>query len=178
MYDPREDKPGFAAHPSQVRVNKAVRNQVEMVMRDLDSTLPGDHPVRAIWAFLERLDLSAFYASIEAVEGEPGRPATDPQVLLALWVYATAEGIGSARHLERLCEEHDAFRWLRGGVPINYHMLADFRVTHGEALDKLLSEILTAMMAADLVTLKRVSQDGKRARADDGAASFRRESSL
>ena len=95
--EPREDKPGFAAHPSQVRVNKAVRNQVEMVMRDLDSTLPGDHPVRAIWAFLERLDLSAFYASIEAVEGEPGRPATDPQVLLALWVYATAEGIGSAR---------------------------------------------------------------------------------
>jgi transposase len=132
--------------PEQARVNKPVRDQVEMVMRKLDSTVAEDHPARAIWAFVERLDLAMFYADIQALEGVAGRPSTDPQALLALWLYATSEGIGSAHELARLCEEHDAYRWLRGGVPINYHMLSDFRTAHGRALDELLTQILAAMM--------------------------------
>lgn len=99
-------------------------------------------------------------------------------MLLALWFYATAEGIGSARRLDRLCEEHDAYRWLRGGVPVNYHMLSDFRVQHGEAVDTLLSEILAVMMKSGVVILNRVAQDGMRVRASAGAASFRREPKL
>jgi transposase len=149
-----------------------------MVLRDLDSLLPEDHLARAIWAFVARLDLSAFYAPIKAVEGSPGHPATDPQVLVALWVYATADGVGKARQLDRLCHEHDAYRWLRGGVPINYHMLSDFRVEHGQALNDLLSEVLAAMMAEGLVNPDRVSQDGLRVRASAGASSFRREERL
>jgi transposase len=149
-----------------------------MMLRDLDSLLPEDHLARAIWAFVARLDLTAFYAPIKAVQGEPGHPATDPKVLVALWVYATADGIGKARQIDRLCHEHDAYRWLRGGVPINYHMLSDFRVEHGQALDGLLSEILAAMMAEGLINLDRVSQDGLRVRASAGAKSFRREERL
>lgn len=164
--------------PSEARLYEPVRNQVEMVLRDLDSLLPEDHLARAIWAFVDRLDLSAFYAPIKAVQGEPGHPATDPKVLVALWVYATADGIGKARQIDRLCHEHDAYRWLRGGVPINYHMLSDFRVEHGQALNDLLSEILAAMMAGGLVNLDRVSQDGLRVRASAGASSFRREERL
>ena len=78
------------------RVRRPVRNQIQMVMQDLEATLPEEHQARAIWDFLERLNLAAFYGSIQAVEGGPGRPASDPQVLLALWVYATVEGVGSA----------------------------------------------------------------------------------
>jgi transposase len=167
-----------ATRREQARLYKPVRNQVEMMLRDLDSLLPEGHLARAIWAFVEKLDLSAFYAPIEAIVGEPGHPATDPQVLVALWVYATGEGIGKARQLDRLCQEHDAYRWLRGGVPINYHMLSDFRVEHGQALNDLLSEILAAMMAAGLVNSDRVSQDGMRVRASAGAGSFRREERL
>ena len=142
---------------------------------DLESLVPLDHPARAIWGFLEKLDLSAFYGSIKAVENRPGRPTTDPQVLLALWLLATGQGIGigSARRLARLCEEHDAYRWLRGHVPINYHMLSDFRVAHQEALDDLLTQIIGSLMAAGAVTLERVAQDGMRVRAGAGAASFR-----
>lgn len=162
----------------QARVNVAVRNQLEMMARDLDSLIPADHPVRAIWALVCRLDLSAFYAPIKAVLGSPGHPATDPRVLVALWLYACVEGIGSARELDRVCREHDAFRWLRGGVPLNYHLLADFRVQHGGALNDLMSQVLAAMMAEGLVTLKRVSQDGMRVRASAGASSFRREKKL
>ena len=61
---------------------------------------------------------------------------------LALWLLATVDGIGSARRLARLCQEHDAYRWMRGNVPVNYHMLSDFRVAHQEALDGLLTQII------------------------------------
>ena len=162
----------------EARVRRPVRNQVEMMLRDLDSLLAGGHPVRAIWAFLEGLDLSAFYESVKATADRPGRPASDPRVLLALWVYATTEGVGSARQLDRLCQEHDAYRWLCGGVPVDYHLLSDFRVAHQEALDRLLTEIVGTLMANSLVTLKQVAQDGVKVRAGAGAGSFHRRSHL
>jgi len=146
--------------------------------RDLDAALPPGHAARAIWEFLEQLDLSAFYGSIKAVLDGPGRPTTDPQVLLALWLLATTENIGSARQIARLCEEHDAYRWLCGGVPINYHMLADFRAAQQAALDDLLTQIVASLMAAGAVTLERVAQDGVRVRASAGASSFRRKDTL
>jgi transposase len=158
---------------SQARVVRAERRQMEMLPTTLDEQLAEDHPARAIWSYLERVDLDEFYASIDAVEGEPGRPASDPQVLLAVWLLATAQGVGSARHVARLCEEHIAYRWLRAGVPINYHLLADVRVRHRRALNALLTQILAALMTAGLVGLRRVAQDGLRVRANAGAASFR-----
>ena len=162
----------------EARLLQPVRDQMEMVVRHLDSVVPEDHPVRAVWDFLGSLDLSAFYAGIKAVGDQPGRPATDPQVLLALWLYATVEGVGSARRLEALCQEHDAYRWLCGGVPVNYHTLSDFRVTHQGELEGLLTEILASMMAAGLVQLKQVAQDGVKVRASAGAGSFRRRDRL
>jgi len=162
----------------QLRLRKPVRNQVEMVLRDLDSLVSEDHPVRAIWEFLQGLNLSAFYGSIKVALDVPGRPASDPQVLLALWIYATVEGVGSARRLDKLCQEHDAYKWLCGGVPVNYHTLAGFRVTHQEALEKLLTEIIATMMHQKLVTLKQVAQDGIKVRAGAGAGSFHQGDSL
>ena len=112
------------------RIARAVRDQVELVPQSLEERVAQEHPARAIWAVLERLDLGAFYRQIRAAVDGPGRPASDPRVLLGLWMLATEEGIGSARRLARLSEEHDAYRWLRGGVPVNYHLLAAFRVAH------------------------------------------------
>jgi transposase len=152
---------------------RAVRNQVEWAPQVLDNLLPVDHQARMIWACLERLDLSGFYGSVKAVTDRPGRPASDPEVLLALWLYATADAVGSARRLAQLCEEHDAYRWIRGGVPVDYHLLAEFRVIHQKELDDLLTQILGVLMAQGLVTLEQVAQDGMKVRASAGAASFR-----
>jgi len=162
-------------HP---RVVTAERRQVELRPCDLESLLAPTHRARAIWEIVERLDLAAFYAPIRARDAEPGRPATDPKVLLALWLYATTEGVGSARELARLCDEHDAYRWLRGGVPINYHTLSDFRTGHAQALDELLTQVLAALTKAGLLELKRVAQDGMRVRASAGQSSFRRQPRL
>jgi transposase len=163
---------------SSPRVATAQRNQLEMRTFDLDSTLGSDHVARAIWAVVDRLDLSAFYAEIKARGAAPGRSATDPKILLCLWLYATTQGVGSGREVDRLCGTDDAYRWICGGVALNYHTLNDFRVEHGSKLDDLLVQVLGAMSNQGLVRLERVAQDGMRVRADAGAASFRREETL
>lgn len=127
-----------------------------------------------MWAFVESLDLSAFHERIRAVEGHAGRPPIDPAILLGLWLYATLDGVGSARALDRLCDEHDAYRWIAGGVSVNYHTLADFRVDHADRLEALLVGSVAALLATGEVTLRRVAHDGIRVRASAGAASFRR----
>lgn len=160
------------------RIQTAQRNQLEMRTVDLDATIRPDHAARLIWAVVERLDLAAFYGEIRARGAVPGRPAIDPKLLLALWLYATTDGVGSGRELERLCTQADPYRWLCGGVPVNYHSLNDFRVEHGEKLDDLMTQVLGALTHQGLVRLERVAQDGMRVRADAGAASFRREPTL
>lgn len=160
------------------RVKRANRAQSVLDAVCLDDLIPADHRARAFWGLLEKLDLSAFYAPIQAREGEAGRPALDPRVLCCLWLYATSEGIGSARHLARLCERDAPYRWICGGMHVGAHTLSDFRVGNEEALDTLLSELLAALMRRGVVRLARVAQDGVRVRANAGAASFRRERSL
>jgi transposase len=145
---------------------------------DLNSLLDDEHPARAIWGLVEKLDLSKFEAAITARGETAGRPAIDPKILLTLWLYATSQAVGSAREVERLCEMHHAYQWICGGVHVNHHTLSDFRVSHQGALDDLMTQILGVLKHQGLVELKRVAQDGMRVRASAGAASFRREKSL
>ena len=161
-----------------VRVMKPCRNQLQMRSVDLDSLLAAEHPARIVWAFVEKLDLSPLYAQIKAAGEHPGRPAIDPAVLMALWLVATLDGVGSARALDRLCTEHDAYRWICGGVEVNYHTLSDFRVQHVNFLDDVLTRSVAVLMLTGTVTLNRVAQDGVRVRASAGGGSFRRRKRL
>ena len=160
------------------RVQSAVRNQVELRACDLDSALPADHQARAVWAFVHWLDLQALYAQIRAVEGGVGRAPIDPAILMSLWLYATLDGVGSARELDRLCDSDDAYRWLCGGVGVNHHTLSDFRVEHTQWLDSQLTRGVAALLSQGLVSMNRVAHDGMRVRAHAGAASFRRRETL
>jgi transposase len=160
------------------RLREANRAQLAWGRIDLEAHLPDDHPARAIGAVIERLDLSALYAPIEARDEVAGAPAIDPQLLLGLWVYATSEGEGSAREIWRLTQLHAAYRWLCGGVEVGYHTLSDFRSQQGAVLDALITQVLALLMKQDLVDLSRVAQDGTRVRASAGAASFRRAQTL
>ncbi len=160
------------------RLRLPERRQVELRAVSLDELVAADHRVRLVWRFVEGLELSALYAEIKAVEGHPGHPPADPRLLVALWLYATVEGIGSARALARLCQEHLAFQWLCGGVGMNHKTLSDFRVGHGAVLEGLLVESFAALLKTGVASLDRVAQDGMRVRASAGAASFRRHSTL
>lgn len=160
------------------RLRVPERAQIELRASDIDSLIGEDHRARLIWAYVMALDLTELEDKIEAREGEPGRPKIMPQLLVALWLYATSEGVGSARALAKLCESHDAYRWLCGGVSINYHTLSDFRVGCADLLDRLLIEHLAALAKGGLINLDTLVQDGMRIRANAGASSFRRAETL
>ena len=131
-----------------------------------------------MWAFVQSRDLQALYAQIRAVEGSVGRAPIDPAILMSLWLYATLDGVGSARELDRLCESDDAYRWLCGGVGVNHHTLSDFRVAHPQWLDGQLTRSVAGLLSQGLVSMNRVAHDGMRVRAHAGAASFRRRETL
>jgi transposase len=149
-----------------------------MTWSSLDERLDPDSQARVVWSLVCRLDLDAWLKDIKAVDHHVGRDATDPRLLVALWVFATLKGIGSARELARLCKDHLAYQWLCGGVSVNYHMLADFRSQGGDKWDELLTQIVATLMSEDLVTMDRVAQDGMKVRADAGKSSFRRQGRL
>jgi transposase len=173
-------RPSVETGPTAVapRVLEARRDVVELRAFDLEATIAHDHPVRAVWAFVQAQDLKPLYAQIRSVKGRAGAPAIDPAILMALWLWATVDAVGSAREVARLCERDDAYRWLCGGVGVNHHTLADFRTAHTEWLDDQLSRSIAALMQRKLVKLEVVAQDGVRVRAAAKAASFRRLSKL
>jgi transposase len=177
---PHEVEAGREAGESKpaVRLRVPERRQITMVVQCPDDLVPAQHPVRMVMALVERLDLSRFAETIKAREGVAGRDATDPRLLVGLWLYGCIRGIGSARELARRCEESAAFRWLCGGVSVNHRLLSDFRGDHGAALDELFTQVIASLVDQELVSVSRVSQDGVRVRVSAGAGSFRREERL
>jgi transposase len=175
LFDPGEPPPMPAPAPGgSPRLRYANRQQVEMRTCALDALLPEEHAARTVWAYVASLDLSDLLGKVKAVAGGAGAAATDPRILLALWLYATLRGVGSARELDRRCRDEIAFEWICGGVSLNYHTLADFRVDHVEVLDRLLTNSVAVLLEQDLVSMERVAQDGMKVRASAGASSFRR----
>jgi transposase len=166
---------------SAVRLRKPERMQVKIVMQCLNDLVPAGHQVRTVAAFVATLDLSAFCEPIKAREGHVGQSATDPALLVSLWLYANIRGIGSAREVARRCdplEGNASFRWLCGDVSLNHHLLSDFRVDHADALDELFTQVVALLVKKGLVKVTRISQDGVRVRASAGTDSFTREQSL
>jgi len=160
------------------RLREPVRDQIELRPLDLDALLAPDHPARLIWDYVQTLDLRELEDAIKAREHTPGQAPPSPRLLLALWLFATSQGVGSARALDRLCKSHDAYRWLCGGVSLNYHGLSDFRTVPITLLDRLLTENVATLSTAGVIDLDEVVQDGVRVRASAGASSFRRKKKL
>ena len=158
--------------PGCPRLKRADRFQIGWQLADLDSLLAEDHKARFVWEWVQGVDVSPLEAEVKAVEGLPGQSAIDPRILLGVWMLATMDGVGSARALDRLCKENIGYRWMCGGVSVNYHTLSDFRVGHEAYLEQLLIEGVAALMTEGLVQLIAVAQDGKKLRASAGSSSF------
>lgn len=159
--------------PAGLRVETAERGQIEFQHGSLDDLLSPDHRARQVWDYVEGLDLGVLYGRVRTTVQSTGRPAIDPAILMSLWLYATLDGVGSARLLDRLCKGEAAYRWLCGGVGVNYHTLSDFRSDAGPVLDDLLSRSVTGLIVSGLVDVQAVAVDGLRVRASAGSGSFR-----
>jgi transposase len=169
--------PGSAGRGAP-RFRHPERRQLGWHAASIDDLIAPDHPVRAVWAFAQALDLRALHEAVKAREGVAGQAPPAPELMMALWLWATVDGVGSARQLAKLCEEHLAYRWLCGGVSMNYHTLSDFRVAHAALLQRLLADGVAALVAEGLVSLEVLAQDGVKVRAAAGASSFRRRGRL
>jgi transposase len=167
-----------AAGSGAPRLRRPERHQVGLELAALDDLVAEDHPVRAVWGFVSTLALGALHDGVKAREGVAGHPAAAPELMMALWLWATVDGVGSARQLDKLCKQHLAYRWLCGGVSMNYHSLSDFRMAHGALLERLLADGVAALVAEGLVALDLLAQDGIKVRAAAGAGSFRRRARL
>lgn len=163
---------------ASARVSRPHRTQVEMQLFSLDQMLPDDHRARTVWAFVQSLDLESLYEKIEVSGNQAGRTAIAPEILVAVWLLATLDGIGAARELDRRCTTDIPYLWLLGGVTVNYHTLSDFRVQRGPFLERLLVDTVAALVDQGLVPLETIAQDGMRVRASAGKSSFRRQPSL
>lgn len=160
------------------KLNIPIRNQVEIMSFSIDDLIPLDHKARAVWAYANKLDLSTIISNIQSYQGNVGRSATDPRLLLSLWLYATIEGISCGRVIERYCKEHNGFKWLCGGVDVNYHTINDFRNGNKNSLNELLTQSVALFLSQNLIDLESISQDGIRVRANAGTSSFRRKPRL
>jgi transposase len=162
------------------RVRRKEINRQQLLLRpvEVEKLVDWNHPVRAIWELVGRLNLEPFYAEIESVEGVAGRPVWDPPLLISLWLYAYKDGVNSAREIARLCEYHPAYQWLTGLEVVNYHTLADFRTGHKKALDQLFIEVLGVLSHEGLITLQRVMHDGTKVKACASDKSFHRKATL
>jgi transposase len=169
-----------AKQESETRVGKPryeVIDREQLCWRpiDIERLIGAEHPARAVWEFIGRLDLSPYQEDARAVEGKAGRPRWEPRLVVSLWVYGYSQGIGSARAIEELCQWEPAYQWLTGSRVINAHTLSDFRVKHDPALNGLFVQTLGLLSADGLITLERVMQDGTKIRAKAAADSFRRQ---
>lgn len=159
--------------PAGLRLETAERGQIEFQHGSLDDLLSPDHRARQVWDYVEGLDLGVLYGRVRTTVQSTGRPAIDPAILMSLWLYATLDGVGSARLLDRLCKSEAAYRWLCGRVGVNYHTLSDFRSDAGPVLDDLLSRSVAGLIASGLIDVQAVAVDGLRVRASAGSSSFR-----
>jgi len=159
--------------PPGLRLETAVRTQIEFQQSSLDDLLAPDHRARQVWDYVEELDLSLLYGRVRTTMSSSGRPAIDPAILVSLWLYATLEGVGSARLLDRLCKTDLACLWLLGGVSVNYHTLSDFRGSAGPVLDELLSQSLTGLIASGSVDVRVLAVDGMKLQSLASGRSFR-----
>jgi transposase len=175
---PAEPSPTAPPLERKPRLKPVDRQQVCLRMIDPDRLVGEDHPVRAIWDLLGRLDLSLFYEGIKAVEGQPGRDHSDPRVLIALWLYAISRGVREARYLDEWAQYEPGCQWLLGLGRINYHTLSDFVTRYEAALDKLFVDVGQVLLNEGAVDLERVTHDGTKVRAAASRGSFKREERL
>lgn len=160
------------------RIEEPQRAQGAMVFEYPEDALEPSHPARVLWDVLGKMDLKAFSKGCVAVEGAAGRALKSPRMLLALWLYALSQAVGSEREIARLVHSDLAYRWIAGNVDISHQKLSQFRVGHGAALSELMTNILATLMHKGLLSLAVVAQDGTRTRAAASSPSFRTYGSL
>lgn len=133
-------------------------DQAYLLPPSVGDELGPDHLCFFIRGVIERLDMSVFEQSYSAEGGE----LYAPQLMLAVWLYAYALGVTSARQVERRLVEDLAFRYLAAGERVDNWALSAFRRRHSRALNDAFTQVLEWAQSQGMVKLGRVAIDSTR----------------
>jgi transposase len=134
------------------------RDQELLLPPSLREWLPEDHLAWFVLETVGELELEPFYA---AYRGDGwGAAAHDPEMMVALLVYAYAIGVRSARGIERRCRDDVAFRVITANQVPDHATIARFRARHEDAISKLFGGVLELCAKAGLVRVGIVAVDG------------------
>ncbi len=162
----------------KIKYKPVDRAQTSLEVLDYELLIEANHPARVIWELVGKLKLEQFAKDYKTKEGEAGSPRWSPQLLISLWVYAYTLGVSGARSIERMMRQEAGLRWLAANQQVNYHTLADFRVAHREALQKLFIEFLAMLEKAGVVNLETLLHDGTKMKAQAAKSSMHRRRTL
>jgi len=171
-----KQQPSYAKR--NLKLHEPQRLQVEIKYGALDDCLEHDHKARIIWECVQAMDTNSCFRHLKTMINGRGRKATNPEVLLALWILACTDNISSSRVLVDLTKKHDAYRWICGGVAINHDMLCTFRSLDTSIFEDLCTSCLALMQFEGLLSDSDFAQDGTRIQSAAGNGSGRREKTL
>jgi transposase len=140
------------------------RDQELLLPPDLRDWLPENHLAWFVLAAVKEMDLYAFYRPYSA-DGV-GRPAHEPEMMVALWLYAYCRGQRSARVIERACIEDVAFRVIAGNRCPDHTTIARFRQRHEDAIAGLFGEVLALCADGGLAAVGVLAVDGTKVHAN------------
>ncbi len=126
--------------------------------------LAEDHLAWTVLAAVAEMDLSAFYGAYRA-DGH-GRQAYEPSMMVALLMYAYAQGNRSSRGIERECVEDVAYRVIAANLAPDHSTIAEFRKRHEAALAGLFGDVLSLCRQAGLVKVGVSAIDGTKMHAN------------
>ena len=161
-----------------LKVRKPERAQVQFVSTSLDDLIDESHLARKIWHFVESLNTTVLFSGLKTQEGKAGQRAIDRQVLLALWLYALISGITSGREIARRIESDNPFKWIAGGLHINYHTIDDFRSTNKDSFGDLMVQMIASMISADVISGETIAVDGMKISAKAKGSRFHRKKTI
>jgi len=134
------------------------RDQLFLLPPDMRDWLPEGHLVWFVLDVVERVDTSVLHDRHPNVG--VGRQAYDPDMMLALLIYAYCTGIRSSRQIERLCAVDVAFRVLCANDAPDHTTIARFRQDHQAQAVRLFTDVLVLCQAAGLASVGVVAVDG------------------
>src|SRR5487761_1169521 len=140
------------------------RDQLFLLPVSMRDWLEEGHLAWFLIDVVAKIDTAAFHAS-HPNDGV-GRPAYDPDMMLALLLYAYGTGSRSSRRIEAACGTDAAFRGICGGVIPDHATIARFLVEHQVAIEDSFVEVLRLCAAAGLVSVGTIAIDGTKIGAD------------
>ncbi len=147
-------------------IEKASREQINLLPDNLEDYVNEDNPVRVIDAFVEGIDITGI-GFTKSSPADTGRPAYDPRDILKLYIYGYFNRVRSSRKLMTECRRNVEVMWLIGKLQPDFRTIADFRKENAKALRQVFRSFVRLCDRLKLYNKELIAVDGSKFRAQN-----------